>query len=176
MTRRAGTFSQAKLSSPGPSLFGLAPCGVCPARCITATAVRSYRTFSPLPRRRRRYVLCGTSRQPGLNPVSRTLSGTLLCGVRTFLPRRRSAESDRPVQLPTTPLYAICSRKPFSKTFMRIFIRRGSNLNAGLAQPDWLIVAAIERWRNCRLFHLDKFSGETRIASARTAREIRRRK
>jgi hypothetical protein len=35
-----------------PSLFGLAPCGVCPARDITAAAVRSYRTFSPLPRRR----------------------------------------------------------------------------------------------------------------------------
>jgi len=34
-----------------PSLFGLAPCGVCPARCITAAAVRSYRTFSPLPER-----------------------------------------------------------------------------------------------------------------------------
>jgi hypothetical protein len=34
-----------------PSLFGLAPCGVCPARCITAAAVRSYRTFSPLPKR-----------------------------------------------------------------------------------------------------------------------------
>jgi len=30
-------------------LFGLAPCGVCPARDITAAAVRSYRTFSPLP-------------------------------------------------------------------------------------------------------------------------------
>jgi hypothetical protein len=34
-----------------PSLFGLAPCGACPARCITAAAVRSCRTFSPLPRR-----------------------------------------------------------------------------------------------------------------------------
>src|SRR6202035_3285240 len=34
----------------------------------------------------RRYILCGTFRQPGLNPASRTLSGTLLCGVRTFLP------------------------------------------------------------------------------------------
>jgi hypothetical protein len=32
-----------------PSLFGLAPCGVCPARSITRTAVRSCRTFSPLP-------------------------------------------------------------------------------------------------------------------------------
>src|SRR5208282_3927797 len=39
----------------------------------------------------RRYVLCGTSRQPGLNPAARTLSGTLLCGVRTFLPQRPKA-------------------------------------------------------------------------------------
>ena len=30
-------------------LFGLAPCGVCPARRVTTPAVRSYRTFSPLP-------------------------------------------------------------------------------------------------------------------------------
>jgi len=44
---RAPGYAEA---SPGnPSLFGLAPCGVCPARCITAAAVRSYRTFSPLP-------------------------------------------------------------------------------------------------------------------------------
>jgi len=32
-----------------------------------------------------RYVFCGTFRRTGLNPASRTLSGTLLCGVRTFL-------------------------------------------------------------------------------------------
>jgi len=32
------------------SLFGLAPCGVCRARDIAVAAVRSYRTFSPLPR------------------------------------------------------------------------------------------------------------------------------
>ena len=40
---------EAEASPRNPSLFGLAPCGVCPARCITAAAVRSYRTFSPLP-------------------------------------------------------------------------------------------------------------------------------
>ena len=34
-----------------PSLFGLAPCGVYRAPDFTAGAVRSYRTFSPLPRR-----------------------------------------------------------------------------------------------------------------------------
>ena len=49
-TRPGGLFSRLQ----APSLFGLAPCGVCPARRITATAVRSYRTFSPLPRRCRR--------------------------------------------------------------------------------------------------------------------------
>ena len=40
-----------------------------------------------------RYLFCGTFRQPGLNLASRTLSGTLLCGVRTFLyhPRRATA-------------------------------------------------------------------------------------
>jgi hypothetical protein len=35
----------------GASLFGLAPCGVLPATSVTSRAVRSYRTFSPLPRR-----------------------------------------------------------------------------------------------------------------------------
>ena len=37
-------------ASLAPSLFGLAPGGVCPAAGVTANAVRSYRTFSPLPR------------------------------------------------------------------------------------------------------------------------------
>ena len=47
-----------------PPLFGLAPRGVFPASEITSAAVRSYRTFSPLPRRyaARRYIFCGTFR------------------------------------------------------------------------------------------------------------------
>ncbi len=63
-----------------PLLFGLAPRGVCHAGDITAAAVGSYPTFSPLPARepcrhpegfpsvchrvthRRRYFLCGTFR------------------------------------------------------------------------------------------------------------------
>src|SRR5215218_2909170 len=54
-----GNFGRAVLSSAWTrlreyrrdvvSLFGLAPCGVLPAICLTADAVRSYRTFSPLP-------------------------------------------------------------------------------------------------------------------------------
>ncbi len=94
-----------------PSLFGLAPCGVYPATAITGCAVRSYRTFSPLPLRgaplrgaalwmnpsdsstqwcptQWRYILCGTGRPRALTPASRTLSGTLPCGVRTFLSRQ----------------------------------------------------------------------------------------
>jgi hypothetical protein len=51
---RAGSSETAlTVRSPcvaNPFLFGLAPCGVCPAASITVRAVRSYRTFSPLPR------------------------------------------------------------------------------------------------------------------------------
>ena len=36
--------------SLAPSLFGFAPGGVCPAVAVARNAVRSYRTFSPLPR------------------------------------------------------------------------------------------------------------------------------
>jgi len=39
----------AQKADPVPSLFGLAPGGVCPAACVAAGAVRSYRTVSPLP-------------------------------------------------------------------------------------------------------------------------------
>ena len=45
-----------------PLLFGLAPRGVCPASPVAPAAVRSYRTFSPLPRERR-YIFCGTFRE-----------------------------------------------------------------------------------------------------------------
>ena len=72
------------------SLFGLAPCGVLPAICLTADAVRSYRTFSPLlPARTTEakrnglavYFLC---HYPSSHP-DRALPGALPCGVRTFL-------------------------------------------------------------------------------------------
>jgi len=66
------------------SLFGLAPCGVLPATRVATSAVRSYRTFSPLPTLRCRLcVFCATS--PSGYP-DRALPGALPCGVRTFLP------------------------------------------------------------------------------------------
>jgi hypothetical protein len=60
-----------------PPLFGLAPRGVYHAGNITAAAVRSYRTFSPLPltpKCKRRYILCGTCRKRRLEPVSPAVS------------------------------------------------------------------------------------------------------
>src|SRR5271166_3871946 len=61
VTRRASTSPPVLLfharcmdreNRRSPPLFGLAPCGVFPATAITGGAVRSYRTFSPLPRLR----------------------------------------------------------------------------------------------------------------------------
>src|SRR6476619_8077458 len=50
--------------APEPFLFGLAPGWVCRAASVAGSAVRSYRTVSPLPRLKRnaprRSVLCGT--------------------------------------------------------------------------------------------------------------------
>src|SRR6476469_6142473 len=120
---RASSRHACKLAPATSPLFGLAPCGVCHAPCIAARAVRSYRTFSPLPRPPnisgsaglrllclcvqlkadrlspftypRRYILCGTFRKVALKPPSRTLSGTLLCGVRTFLSLDRAARETR---------------------------------------------------------------------------------
>jgi len=91
------------------TLFGLAPCGVLPATDVTAGAVRSYRTFSPLPafalrapldkplarpasptRRRSedwRYIFCATFRQvslPGRYPAH--------CPVEFGLSSRRTPE------------------------------------------------------------------------------------
>jgi hypothetical protein len=51
LRRRAGTERAPCSGHAHPSLFGLAPCGVYPAPGVTAGAVRSYRTISPLPQR-----------------------------------------------------------------------------------------------------------------------------
>ena len=102
--------------APDASLFGLAPCGVLPATRVATGAVRSYRTFSPLPASRRftpsasiRRHLRGVaglaldrgprhSGSTGTTPAvcflchcpsgcpDRALPGALPCGVRTFLP------------------------------------------------------------------------------------------
>ena|SRR5437016_2591689 len=68
LARRAGTHAPCGAT---PSLFGLAPCGVCRASRITARAVRSYRTLSPLPRPLTAEAVCSLLRFPsnGLEPA-----------------------------------------------------------------------------------------------------------
>jgi hypothetical protein len=77
------------------SVWGL-PClrALQPERCALTAP------FHPYPRAcaRWRYRLCGTSRPGALTRQSRTLSGTLPCGVRTFLSRTTSAR-----QRPSSP-------------------------------------------------------------------------
>src|SRR5258708_62692 len=47
---RTATRTRVGACAPVPSLFGLAPGGVCRAVSVAGNAVRSYRTVSPLPR------------------------------------------------------------------------------------------------------------------------------
>src|SRR5712664_2652150 len=61
------------------------------ARCALTAPFHPYpEPLSDLPRQitnSGRYILCCTGRPAALTRPSRTLSGTLPCGVRTFLPR-----------------------------------------------------------------------------------------
>jgi hypothetical protein len=72
-----------------PSLFGLAPGGVCRAAGVTAGAVRSYRTVSPLPRlvTQRAAAVCSLWHCPWAR-TRRTLSGTVCPWSPDFPPRQ----------------------------------------------------------------------------------------
>ena len=84
LTREDSAGPAAQRSRDAPPLFGLAPGGVCRAALVTESAVRSYRTVSPLPysvARARRSLLCGTflrvtstGRYPAPCPVEPGLS------------------------------------------------------------------------------------------------------
>jgi hypothetical protein len=69
-------------------LFGFAPGGVYRAVRITASAVRSYRTLSPLPRAGR-FAFCGTV--PGVTPAG-CYPAPCFHGARTFLPERKGSK------------------------------------------------------------------------------------
>ena len=102
LTRSLGRFRPRDGQSLGP-LFGLAPNGVFRAASLALGAVGSYPTFSPLPRpKSRRFVFCGTFRQPlsqvGCPRVSRggprvTRHRALWC---SDFPPPANAESDPP--------------------------------------------------------------------------------
>ena len=78
------------------------PPSLLPERCALTAPFHPYPDCEPRSQNRApghppgRYVFCGTGRPQAFKPASRTLSGTLPCGVRTFLSRsspltRRSA-------------------------------------------------------------------------------------
>ena len=74
-------------------LFGLAPSGVYPATPVARRAVRSYRTFSPLPDplpEQRPSAVCFLRHFPWAR-APQALPGTLPYGARTFLPRNKCA-------------------------------------------------------------------------------------
>ena len=77
------------------SLFGLAPGGVCRAVRIAASAVRSYRTLSPLPRAGSPRAVCFLWHFPWGRP-RRTLSGTVLPWSPDFPPRAKLGAAARP--------------------------------------------------------------------------------
>ena len=131
-----------------PSLFGLAPGGVCRAVSVAGNAVRSYRTFSPLPCEAPksvagRFVLCGTF--PGVAPAG-CYPAPHVDGARTFLSGSLSTLAGaavrptdvavmgvrtaavKPIALTRFPSFA-CGRLPLTPTlqeraFARPFPRR----------------------------------------------------
>ena len=88
---RTSPYASSDLPGPGAgraigSLFGLAPGGVYPATRVAAGAVRSYRTFSPLPCPvSRTLAVCFLWHFPSAR-AAQELPGTLPFGARTFLP------------------------------------------------------------------------------------------
>jgi hypothetical protein len=86
VTLRSSNLPADDASNAIVSLFDLAPNGVYRATPVTGSAVRSYRTGSPLPdlfaQPSAVYFLWHCSSPHGVRP----LTGILLCGARTFLP------------------------------------------------------------------------------------------
>lgn len=91
--RRTGArgASNAAPETRAPGVHGISTREVYPPPDLRRDAVRSYRTFSPLPRKTRR-LFSVTRAVFRLSPEPHLLGGTVLCVVRTFLPimRRQS--------------------------------------------------------------------------------------
>src|SRR5262249_15482156 len=96
------------LADLAPSLFGLAPGGVCRAADVAAGAVRSYRTLSPLPRLNATHrggllsVALSLKRVPKDHSAGR-YPAPYVHGARTFLPGDLSVLAGAAVQ-PTDAL------------------------------------------------------------------------
>ena len=84
--RRASRAVPLKVRTQG--ILGIATRKVYPSCLLPGRSVRSYRTFSPLPRRGRAVIFCDTFyAAPSRRKAQlRRLGGAVLCVVRTFLP------------------------------------------------------------------------------------------
>ena len=142
-------MTSAESDSGAPSLFGLAPCGVCHAPGITTGAVRSYfnsrfigtAPFHPYPDRSGRYIFCGTFRAGGVRSSTwdihlqpSPLASTLPCGVRTFL-------SPVPAWPPKRPLrrgsdHPACSRKFHDSLLSGVGSNQSWRLRSGPSEAD----------------------------------------
>ena len=107
LAHRAGTHEDACASSSFLPYLVLLRVGFAMPRALLSGRCALTAPFHPYPDRSHgRYILCGTFRLTDLNPQSRTLSGTVLFGVRTFLSPfgaaqniwRSPRDSDYPIQ------------------------------------------------------------------------------
>src|ERR1700722_2486728 len=106
LARRASTHPRPGFGRRIPSLFGLAPCGVYPATAFTGGAVRSYRTFSPLPRTIRPVAVCSLWHWPSLSldaQIPDVIRHTALRSSDFPLPKRANAPAAT-ARLTCTPM------------------------------------------------------------------------
>jgi hypothetical protein len=145
-TRTAGSGHRSRSQrGSAPSLFGLAPGGVCRAAGVAAGAVRSYRTVSPLlhplplPRPQaeegkaggQRSVFCGTF--PRLAPAGR-YPAPLVHGARTFLPGFPERPSGRLTRQGWGPRRAPSRGEPFECLRSRRDVARPAALGEQIVQ------------------------------------------
>ena len=95
-------------------LFDLAPGGVYHATSVTSCAVRSYRTFSPLPvTSDRRYIFCGTFRR--LTPPRRYLAPCPMePGLSSILSCDKTATAQPTLSTPSVPHSHRCDLAGFA--------------------------------------------------------------
>ena len=110
MAHRAGTLAALKSAPAIPAYLVLLRVGFTMRRSLLNVRCALTAPFHPYLRCRRRYIFCCTGRLCALKRKSRTLSGTLPCGVRTFLPlptlargRQRSSSRLQPQLYPAAP-------------------------------------------------------------------------
>src|ERR1700678_398702 len=84
-TRKPHVGHMVRSKAPRASLFGLAPGGVCRAADVATSAVRSYRTISPLPAPLARHLGGIFLLHFPWTRVPQALPGTVPYGARTFL-------------------------------------------------------------------------------------------